>query len=457
MSLSHTVAAVSTPPGVGGLGVIRISGPEAAAVADRVFRPAAENKSLAALPGYSACYGHVYDREGDLDDCVATVFRAPHSYTGEEVVEFSCHGGTYLLQRVLRAVLEAGASPAGPGEFTRRAFENGKLDLSAAESVMALIGAKGRLAAKAALACREGAVFRRMEGVKAALLEVLAALSAYVDYPDEDIPELQPAALSAALQGAQGELSRLLDVFDGGKAVREGVDTAIVGAPNVGKSTLMNALTGEESSIVTDLAGTTRDVVEQTVRAGEVLLRLADTAGIRDTDDRVEAIGVSRAKARLRRAALVLVLFDGSRPLSEADLSLVEETAGQTAIALINKADLPQKIDKEYILSKYQHTVEISAATGRGMEDLLAAIRRVTGVEQLTGEEPMLATERQRDCARRALEAIREAGDALGAGVTLDAVTVSLEDGLAAILELTGERVTESVVNEVFARFCVGK
>lgn len=457
MAFFHTIAAVSTPPGVGGLGVIRISGPQAAAVADRVFRPAAEGRSLAALPGYSACYGHVYDREGDLDDCVATLFRAPHSYTGEEVVELSCHGGTYLLQRILRAVLEAGAAPAGPGEFTRRAFENGKLDLSAAEAVMALIGAKGRLAAKAALASREGAVYRRMERVKAALLEVLAALSAYVDYPDEDIPELAPASLAATLSGTEEELSRLLSTFDAGKAVREGIDTAIVGAPNVGKSTLMNALTGEESSIVTDLAGTTRDVVEQTVRAGEVLLRLADTAGIRDTDDRVEAIGVSRAMDRLRRAALVLVVFDGSRPLSQADRALAEETADQTAIAVINKADLPQKIDKRYILEKYQHIVELSAATGQGMEDLLAAIRRITGVEQLTGEEPMLATERQRDCARRALEALQEAEDALAAGITLDAVTVSLEDGLAAILELTGERVTESVVNEVFARFCVGK
>ena len=457
MPFSHTIAAVSTPPGLGGLGVIRLSGWSATAIADRVFRGATPGKTLSSLPGYTACYGHVYDGEGDLDECVATVFRAPHSYTGEEVVELSCHGGAYLLQRVLRAVLEAGASPAGPGEFTRRAFENGKLDLSAAESVMALIEAKGRLGVRTALASREGAVFRRMQQVKESLTGALANLAAFVDYPDEDIPELAPAALSATLGEADRILTRLLNTFDAGRAVREGIDTAIVGAPNVGKSTLMNALTGEESSIVTDTAGTTRDVVEQTVRMGEVLLRLADTAGIRDTEDRVEAIGVSRARDRLRRAALVLAVFDGSRPLSDADRQVAEEIGDAPAVALINKADLPQVIDKQYIQGKFQQVVEISAATGQGLDRLLDTLRRVTGVCQLTGEEPVLATERQRDCARRALEAIREGNAALEAGVTLDAVTVSLEDGLAAILELTGERVTDSVVNEVFARFCVGK
>ncbi len=457
MTRSDTIAAIATPLAPAGLGVIRLSGSEAAVVADRVFRPVTAGKTLADMAGYTACYGHVFDGEGDIDECVATVFRAPHSYTGESVVEFSCHGGVYLLQRVLRAVFAAGARPAAAGEFTRRAFVNGKMDLSGAESVMALIAAQGRLAARTALATREGAVFRCLASVKTQLVQLLSGLAAFVDYPDEDIPELQPSELLAVLRSAKQTLGRLLDTFDAGQVLQSGVDTVIVGSPNVGKSTLMNRLTGCESSIVTDIAGTTRDVVERTARAGEVLLRLADTAGIRDTDNAVEAIGVERARNRMHTAALVLAVFDGARDLTAEDKALAEEAADTHAIAVINKADQPLKIDKEYIQSKFKHTVILSAAEDEGVEQLIAAIAQVTGVEQLHSDEPILATERQRDCAARSLTAVEEALLALDSGVTLDAVTVSVDDAVAAILELTGERVTETVVDDVFARFCVGK
>ena len=456
---SRVIAAISTAPAAAGLGVVRLSGDDAMTVADRVFRPATAGRTLATRPGYTACYGHVFDADGDIDECVATVFRAPHSYTGENVVELSCHGGVYLLRRVLRAALAAGASPAGAGEFTRRAFLNGKLDLTGAESVMALIGADGRTAARAALAAREGAVFCRLSAVKESLLGVLAQLAAFVDYPDEDIPELRPDALRRTLCDAADALDRLLATFDAGRVLREGVTTAIVGSPNVGKSTLMNALTGFESSIVTAVAGTTRDVVEESVRVGEVTLRLADTAGIRAASDEVEAIGVERARGRMNTAALILAVFDGSRPLDEADRAFATEAAAATAptIAVINKADQALKIDREYIQNIFQHMVVISAADGSGLDDLRRTIEQVTGVSRLSGDEPMLATERQRDCARRSREALREALDALDGGMTLDAVTVSLDDAVAAILELTGERATEAVVDEVFARFCVGK
>lgn len=458
-SFSGTIAAISTPTAPGGLGVIRISGTEARAIADRIFRAAAADKTLTALPGYTACYGHVFDADGDVDECVATVFRAPHSYTGEDVVELSCHGGVYLLQRTLRAAYDAGARPAQAGEFTRRAFANGKVDLTGAESVMALIGAQGRLAAKAALAAREGAVFRRLTDVKEELLAALAQLAAFVDYPDEDIPELHPDALHATLTGAEKMLSRLLTTFDAGRVLREGIDTALVGSPNVGKSTLMNALTGCDSSIVTAIAGTTRDVVEETVRIGDVVLRLADTAGIRAAADEAEAIGVERARRRMQAAALVLAVFDGSRPLEPADRCFAEEVAAAEGgvIAVVNKADRALKIDIEYIQDTFQRFVIVSAATGEGLEELQREIEQLTGVEQLQEGEPVLATERQRDCARRSRDAIAEAIAALDSGLTLDAVTVSVDDAVAAILELTGERATEAVVDEVFARFCVGK
>ncbi len=455
--MSRTIAAIATPAAPAGLGVVRLSGEDALHVADKIFRPARRGAALSLQPGYSALYGHVYDADGDIDDCVALVFRAPHSYTGENVAELSCHGGLYLLRRVLRAALAAGASPAEAGEFTRRAFINGKMDLTGAEAVMTLIEADGRLAAKTALSAREGAVFRRMEEVKAGLLAAEAAFAAYVDYPDDDIPELDGEALSAALRKAEAVLAGLLDTFDAGRILREGVDTVIVGSPNVGKSTLMNLLAGCERSIVTPVAGTTRDVVEESVRLGDVVLRLADTAGIRETDDEVEGIGVERARSRLRAAALALVVFDGSRPLGEADRALMAEADPLSSVAVVNKADKEQRIELAEIQARFPYTVVAAAGTGEGLSALTEAVAVLTGVGNLSAAEPLLATERQRDCAARCLACVREAAGALEAGFTLDAVSVGVSGALSALLELTGERAADAVVNEVFSRFCVGK
>ena len=455
--MSKVIAAISTPVSSAGLGVIRVSGDGAISVAQRVFRPISSTRQLTDLVGYQAAYGHVADAEGVIDECVALVFRAPHSYTGEDVVELSCHGGVYLLQRTLRALLEAGAEPAAAGEFTRRAFLNGKLDLTRAEAVMDLIGAEGRLAAKTALATREGAVFRRLSPVKEQLIALQAQIAAFVDYPDDDIPELEPSALEKRLTEAIEVLETLLATYDAGQVLHHGVDTAIVGSPNVGKSTLMNCLAGCDRSIVTDIAGTTRDVVEETVRVGEICLRLSDTAGIRETDDTVEAIGVARSRARLERAALVLAVFDSSRPLSTDDHELIDMLPPQTTIAVLNKQDLPQKIDSGLIKDAFQHTVYMQADTGKGRDILEAAILEVTGLNRLDEAEPILATERQRDCVRRAAAALHEAVEALRIGLSQDAVGVSVDGALAALLELTGERATEAVVDGIFARFCVGK
>lgn len=451
------IAAISTPLAPAGLGVIRLSGEGAVELAERVFRPASKTRRLSGLPGYTALYGTVHDREGDIDECVALVFRAPHSYTGEEVVELSCHGGLYLLQRTLRAVLDAGARPAGAGEFTRRAFLNGKLDFTRAEAVMDLIAANGKLAAKAALAAREGAVYRRLEEVKGILLGAAANLSAYVDYPDDDIPELSPEALGAQLSQARDRIRGLLDTYDAGRILREGVDTVIVGSPNVGKSTLMNRLAGCERSIVTPVAGTTRDVVEETVRLGDVLLRLADTAGLRATEDEVESIGVRRAQSRMETAALLLVVFDGSRPLTEDDRRMAESASRQNAVAVINKVDLGLDVNEEYIRSIFQRAVVVSARDGEGLPALEQAVREAVGLAGIDGTQPLLANERQRRCAAACLDCLEEALAALAAGMTLDAVGVDIDGAVSALLELTGERATEAVVDEVFARFCVGK
>ncbi len=455
--MSDTIAAIATPAAPAGLGVIRLSGTDALAIAAKVFRPVRAQRAVQQMEGYTAAYGHVFDDEGDIDDCVLLVFRAPHSYTGENVAELSCHGGLYLLRRVLRACLAAGARAAQPGEFTRRAFLSGKLDLTQAESVTALIAADGRLAARTALAAHEGATFRRLKVVREHLLAVEAQFSAFVDYPDEDIPELQPAALAAVIDTARQSIGDLLSTFDAGRVLREGIQTAIIGSPNVGKSTLMNALAGWERSIVTDTAGTTRDVIEETVRLGELTLRLADTAGIRDTADAIESVGVERARAQMHQAALVLVVFDGGRPLIPEERALAQEVAGGAAIAVINKADQPEKTDREFLATLFPHTVTVSAKDGSGIDRLCDAIAKITGVERLDSAEPVLCTERQRDCARRCLLCLEEAALALAQGMTPDAVSVSLHGALSAIGELTGERTTEAVVDEVFSRFCVGK
>ncbi|MDD3692832.1 MAG: tRNA uridine-5-carboxymethylaminomethyl(34) synthesis GTPase MnmE [Oscillospiraceae bacterium] len=454
--MSDVIAAIATAATPAGIGVIRLSGDTVFEVGERIFR-AKSKKRISDAAGYTALYGWVYDDQGDIDECIALIFKAPRSYTGENVIELSCHGGLYVLQRALRAAISAGARPAEPGEFTKRAFINGKIDLTRAEAVMDLINANNRLAAKTALASSEGALFRRMQKIKHDLTVAAAGLSAYVDYPDDDIPEVEPKSLDNVLANAQSQLSDLLDNFESGRIMREGIDTVIVGTPNVGKSTLMNLLAGCERSIVTPIPGTTRDIVEETIRLGDVVLRLADTAGQRITADDVENIGVQRARERMDRASLVLIVFDGSQALTEDDLKLAEVASKQTAIAVINKSDKPQIINDEYIRRLFKHVVIISAQKVKGIDDLKKALNEVTGLSVLSGDQLLLSTERQRDCARRCLENVDKARDALSAGITLDAVGVCIDSAISALLEMTGERVTETVVDEVFSRFCVGK
>ncbi len=451
-----TIAAVSTPQAPGAIGIVRISGPRAKEVAGRVF-VSAHGKKLEEIRGYSALYGHVCDSDGEIDEAIALNFRAPASFTGEDVIELSCHGGLYVMSRLLQAVLKAGAVAAGPGEFTRRAFLNGKMGLTEAESVMQIISAKGRQAAREALAGRNGVLESKIQSVRSLLTGAAAHLAAWADYPEEDIPEVTPEGLDQTLSRAKREIDGLLARFEAGRAFREGVDTVIAGRPNVGKSTLMNLLAGYEKSIVTQYAGTTRDVVEDTVLLGGVPLRLADTAGIRRTDDPVEKIGVERARARVRSAQLVLAVFDSSQKLEDPDRMLTEEVRGVPCIAVLNKSDLPQKIDKKYIADNFKQIVSISASSGEGMEALKDTVLKILGTEDFDPSQGMLFTERQRDAARRAGDCVSEALDALHSGMTLDAVTVSVDEAVSALLELTGERVTETVVDSVFHHFCVGK
>lgn len=457
MKESTTIAAISTAQAPGGIGVIRISGPEARSVADKVFF-AKNGKKVAEMKGYTAAFGEVYARNGEkLDDAVLLLFAGPKSYTGEDVAEISCHGGLYVTQRVLREVLEAGAELAGPGEFTRRAFLHGKMDLAQAESIMQLIGASGEQAFRAAEAVSDGRLSKRIEQVRGKLLELASHLSAWADFPEEEVPEVEEAEISFVLEEAKREFQALLSGFDSGKVFREGLYTVIAGRPNAGKSTLMNLLAGCERSIVTQYAGTTRDVVEETVLLGGIPLRLADTAGIRETDDPVETIGVTVTKAKLRTAQLVLAVFDGSQPLEQEDFHLIELLDGVPVIAVVNKNDLENSIQIQEIKANFSHVVFLSAITGSGLENLEMELKKLLQVEAFDPSAGILCTERQRIDIRRALSAIDEAKAALDDGLTFDAVTVCVEDALSALFSLTGERVSEEIVDQVFESFCVGK
>ncbi|MDD3260997.1 MAG: tRNA uridine-5-carboxymethylaminomethyl(34) synthesis GTPase MnmE [Oscillospiraceae bacterium] len=452
----HTIAAISTPLAPGGIGIVRISGENARSVADSVFT-SVSGKTLGDIPGYTSLFGAVHDQKGTFDQCVAANYRAPKSYTGEDVVELSCHGGLYLLRRLLNACLDAGARLAQPGEFTRRAYLNGKMDLTQAESVMEMICAQGEGAARAARAGQEGRLNQKISTVRQQLTDTAAHLAAWADFPEENVPEVENAQLEKSLQHADHTLLQLLSGFDTGRILKNGVDTVIAGRPNVGKSTLMNLLTGCEKSIVTSYAGTTRDVVEETIQLGEVPLRLADTAGLRDTEDPVEQLGVLRSRTRVEAAQLVLAVFDSSEPLRQEDRTFIDLIGDTPAIAVINKSDLLNQIDNSYIQSKFKQIVYISALQGSGLQALKEAVQQVLHLQKIDPDSGMLFTQRQQEAARCAQKALDEALQALHSGMTLDAVTVCVDDAVSALMELTGEHASEAVIDRVFETFCVGK
>lgn len=345
---------------------------------------------------------------------------------------------------------------AEPGEFTKRAFLNGKINLSQAESVMELISAQGKEALRAANAQLSGALSKQISSVKEELLKLAAHLSAWVDYPEEEIPEVDEDEILSSTENALMKLEHLLSQFDTGKLIREGIDTVIVGKPNVGKSTLMNLLSRCERSIVTDIAGTTRDIVEETVRLGDLILRVSDTAGIRETTDTVEQIGISLAKQRMEQAALVLAVFDGSTKWSSED-EMILSAGEQTSVAVINKSDLPMITDAERIAQVFEHVVVLSANDPSSLNVLEREIRLALNLSGVDPFAPMLLNERQRICTQRAASSLKQVICEVKNGMTFDAVTVLIEDAIDALMEITGEKVTDAVVDSVFSNFCVGK
>ena len=456
-----TIAAIATGAGVSAIGVLRVSGPAAIAAAEAVFRPR-DGRPLSAHAPRALVRGNLLGPDGEtVDDCLAVFFPAPHSYTGERCVEFHCHGSPIVLRLGLQALFAQGARQAGPGEFTRQAFLNGKLDLTEAEAVMDLIDAESAAAAKNALSQLGGSLRRMVEGVRDGLVDIASRFYAVVDYPDEDIEDIHPREIEAALRTADETLTRLLASFQRGQVLRAGVPAAILGRPNAGKSSLLNALLGYDRAIVTDIPGTTRDTVEEKCVLGGVLLRLIDTAGLRETEDAVEKLGTERSRRAAEDAGLVLALIDGSQPVTPEDEAILRLAAGKERwLLLLTKSDLPQKAVLPR-LSALPGTapaavLSLSAKTGSGIPALETAVAELFPQgEAETGS--LLTNPRQADAVGRALDAVRRAEESLSLGLTPDVILTDAEEALSALGELTGATAREEIVSATFSRFCVGK
>ncbi len=455
--MSDTIAAIATPVQPGAIGILRLSGTGTCAALDAVFR-AKNGKKAGAQRSRTMVLGELLDETGQvIDNVLCVVFPAPHSYTGEDCAELHCHGSPIVLDAGLRALFAAGCRQAAGGEFTKRAFLNGQLDLIQAESVVDLIDAETAQQAHNAVCQLDGALSRTVGRIYDELMDMAARFYAVVDYPDEDIEDLQRQEMLDTLRRAQRELESLAAGFSRGRLMKLGVPTVLLGKPNAGKSSLLNALLGYDRAIVTDVAGTTRDTVEEKAEVGGVLLRLIDTAGIRQGGDAVEALGVERSRAAAKNASLAVLVLDGSRPLTQEDEDAI--AVAQTVphlIVAVNKSDLPRAVDIGGLADRFDNVASVSAATGEGLDVLTDAIAAQFPAGSTAGGA-LLTNARQADAANRALSAVAEARSALRIGMTADVVLTDCESALAALGELNGKQVRDDLIDTIFSRFCVGK
>ncbi|MBE7034960.1 MAG: tRNA uridine-5-carboxymethylaminomethyl(34) synthesis GTPase MnmE [Ruminococcaceae bacterium] len=449
-----TIAAIATAPGEGGIAVIRVSGPEAISICDRVF---CGKETLAAAKTHTLHYGHIVHESKTLDQVLASVMRAPHSYTGEDVVEISCHGGMFVTRSILSAVLSAGATLADRGEFTKRAFLNGKLDLSQAEAVIDLIQAESDTAVSLSVNQLKGKLSEPIRAMREEILHLAAGIDVMVDYPDEDIDETTYAETEKSLSDMIEKLNQMVGEAEQGRLLREGINTVIVGKPNVGKSSLLNCLSGTDRAIVTGQAGTTRDVIEEAVRLDDLRLNLFDTAGIRGEAEAIEAMGIEKAKECLKDADLVLFVLDISRAYDAEDAAIYEMIQGKKTIIILNKSDMEAAGEMPQFAEDIPQ-VSLSAKYRTGTEQLTKTIKELLSLGVLSGRrDATVINLRHKKAIMQATEALLRGRKTLQSGMPIDFVTVDLREAMEALGSITGQTVSDEIVDEIFTRFCLGK
>ena len=456
---TDTIAAAATAMGSAGIGIIRISGPEAFAVLEKVFRPKNEKTVMREQSGYTVHYGMAVDGDQVLDEVLVMLMRGPHSYTAEDTAEIDCHGGRLVMQKILETVLKNGARAAEPGEFTKRAFLNGRMDLSQAEAVMDLIQSKNEMALRSSLAQLKGTVREKIGRLREKILYEMAFVEAALDDPEHISLDGYREELLKKVEDIQKEVEELLKSADSGRMLKEGIKTVILGKPNAGKSSLLNVLLGEERAIVTEIAGTTRDVLEEQLQLGEISLQLLDTAGIRSTEDVVEQIGVDRARKQAEDADLILYVADSSRPLDDSDEEILKLLEGKKALVLLNKSDLEPVITPESMEEKTMHPVlVISAKEGEGIRELEEKIRSLFFHGEVDFNDEVLITNlRQKQALADAAGSLKMVMESIESGMPEDFFTIDLKDAYLSLGFIIGEEIGDDLAKEIFGKFCMGK
>ena len=457
--MDKTIAAISTAMSASGIGIVRISGDEAMEVISRIYRSKNGNKDIKKVKSHTIHYGFIYDGEEVVDEVLVMIMKGPRTYTGEDTVEIDCHGGVYAMKRVLETVLKNGAEIAEPGEFTKRAFLNGRLDLSQAEAVMDVIQAKNSMALKSSVEQLKGSVLRAVKEIRSKLIYHIAYIESALDDPEHISLDGYPQELLEVVEKESKEISELLKTADDGRMIQEGIKTVILGKPNAGKSSLLNYLVGEDRAIVTEIAGTTRDILEEYISLNGITLRVIDTAGIRDTEDVVEKIGVGKARQMAEDAVLILYVVDSSMPLDEIDQEIIELLKGRKSITIYNKTDLTPVVDIEFLKEKTASPViPISAVEETGIGQLEDEIRRMFFQGELSfNDEVYITNARHKAALEEALESLKLVKNSIEMGMAEDFFSIDLMNAYESLGRIVGESVGEDLVNEIFSKFCVGK
>ena len=454
-----TIASISTAPGIGGIGIIRMSGDKTFEILGKIFKAKTPQK-IEDIKGYTIKYGHIVENEEIIDEVLVSYFKAPRSYTTENMCEINSHGGNVIVKRILELCLKNGAEISEPGEFTKRAFLNGRIDLAQAESVIDVINSKSEKEAQSSIKQLEGYLSKEIKDIKQEILDVLVNIEVTIDYPEYDTPEVQEKEMRKMLESVGNKLGKLEKSFDNGKIIKEGIKTAIIGKPNAGKSSLLNAILKEERAIVTDIAGTTRDTIEEFVTINGIPLKLVDTAGIREASDEVEKIGVEKSIKQAEDADLIIAIFDSSRELTDEDLEILDLIKNKKAIILLNKVDLKSVItdQDERLKTLTSNILKISALNKTGIDLLYEKISEMFNLNEINLDNDILITNvRHKNIILKAIENVKKAIEALNMNMPIDIITIYIKDILEDLGEITGEVVTEDIINEIFSKFCLGK